>query len=283
MWKKLLKMELRKVITSKFFWLSLFIGLCLAGIQAYNNIGYIRWVDEGSRSMPHPYGFDSTSLLILWLGVDNRTTLGTLFYLAFPVLAAMPFGASYFTERKNGYALQIITKSGQKSYLSAKWTAAFLSGMLVIGIPMIFNLMLNALICPLGEVHILSFVAGVRQGYIASKLFYTHPVLYILIGLALNIVWGGICAVISLTAGMFLKNRILVVISPSILLELIGFVLVEMKILFHFTKYTVIPREMMMTVGLDPKPTWYVISYLCVAVIATWCIYWKRGRKRESI
>lgn len=282
MLKKTLKIEFRKVFSSKLFFLALVVGICLAGTQVIHVREYVDWVKEGSSQI-HPSGFDSESLLINWLGMDNRTAIGMVFYLALPILAAMPFGSSYFTERKSGYYMQVTMRSGQKTYLCAKWIAAFVSGVIVIMIPLTLNLMANALICPLGKVHILSLTVYVGQEYFASKLFYENPILYIVMGLVLSSVWGGICAVVSLTAGMFLKNKILIIISPLIVLEFAGLVLLYLKSCTNFTYFEVRPMELMRSICLNPNPTWYVISYMLLFLALIIIVYWKRGMKSEGI
>ena len=47
-----------------------------------------------------------------------------------------------------------------------------MSGILVVGIPLIVNLMINALFCPLGTVRILSLQTAVVQGsFLIPELF----------------------------------------------------------------------------------------------------------------
>ncbi len=281
MLKKTLKIEFQKVFASKLFWIALIFGLCLAGAQAVQTAKYVQWVNEGSDI--HPSGFDSTSLLVFWLGVDNRTAIGSIFFLALPILASMPFSASYFTEKRTGYSIQIITRSGRKAYLYAKWIAAFASGTLSIMIPLLLNLMVNALICPLGKVRILSLVVYVGQESFASKLFYSHPLVYILLSLILSSVWGGICSTISLTTGMFLKNKILIILSPLILLNFVGVLLLQIKFWTGFTNWEVRPTELMRAICMAPNPTWYVIGYMTVLFIGILIIYRKRGMNCGNI
>lgn len=281
MLKKTLKIELKKVFASKMFWIALLFGLCLAVGQVVQTAKYVQWVNEGSDI--HPSGFDSTSLLVFWLGVDNRTAIGSVFFLALPILASMPFGASYFMERKTGYLIQIITRSGRKAYLYAKWMAAFISGTLVIMLPLLLNLMANALICPLGKVRILSLVVYVGQESFASKLFYSHPLGYILVSLILSSVWGGICATISLTMGMFLKNKILIILSPLILLHFIGLLMLQIKGWTGFTNWEVRPTELMRTICMVPNPTWYVIGYMSVLFAGILIVYRKWGMSCENV
>lgn len=281
MLKKTLKIEFQKVFASKMFWIALMIGICLAGAQAVQTAKYVQWVNEGTDF--HPSGFDSTSLLVFWLGVDNRTAIGSIFFLTLPILASMPFGASYFTERKTGYSVQMITRSGQVMYLWAKWIATFVSGILVIMLPLLLNLMANALVCPLGKVRVLSLIVYVGQESFASKLFYSHPLVYILVSLILSSVWGGICSTISLTVGMFLKNKILIILSPLILLNFGGLILLQIKEWTGFTNWEVRPTELMRTICMSSNPTWYVISYMGVLLAMVLMVYRKRGMRRESI
>lgn len=281
--KKAIRMEFKKLLKARSFWMALIIGICICTIQVVNNWSFVRMANETSAQMLHPNGYDNISLLVRWIGADDYTPYGSCFYLLLPVLAAMPIGASYYNERKNGYMMQVVTRIGNGTYIAAKGIVTFASGMLVAAVPLIWNLMMNALICPLCKVPILTLTTSVGQGSFCSGLFYHTPLLYILAAGILTSVWCGICALSAMVFAMYIKNRVLVTFSPMIAMYVIHFAVIYGKRLLRFTDYELSPVHLMYAACLSPNPTWFVIAYVCVLILILAVICWKRGVKRESI
>ena len=158
----------------------------------------------------------------------------------------------------------------------------FLSGAVTIGLPLLLNLMTNALICPLGSVPVLSFNSPI-QGYFCSTLFYTHPVAYMLLELLLGMVWGGVCALMALAFGSFLKNRIIIGIAPLITMHVLSILSIEVRSAFGFKALELSPLYLMQSVTLNPNPAWLVALYVVVFTVILFVVYWKRGMRREGI
>lgn len=284
MFKNTLKIELKKAFSSKAFFMAVTVGICIAVVQAIATFHYVSWVLEGQNTHIHPNGFDGISLIQLWLGGEDFVSpYGMIFYLILPLLSAWPYGSSYFQEKKNGYASQMITRSGKQNYLGAKWVASFLIGAVVIAIPLLLNLMLDALICPLGRVNVLSLTTGVMQRWFLYQLFYTHPILYMLSGILLGAMWGGVCSVIALAFGTIIKNKIVIRLSAFLLLEVLSVGWLYIHRMFPITDYELQPMHMMRTVALNPNPEWIIIPYLMILTGIAAVIYWKRGMRSEAI
>lgn len=283
MFKNAFKIELKKAFTSKMFYMSVTVGICIAVLQVVSTFQYVNWVLEGTKGHIHPNGFDGISLIQLWLGGEDFTPYGAVFYLILPLLSAWPYGSSYYQEKKNGYASQMVTRSGKKNYLKAKWIAAFLVGAVVIAIPLLLNLMLDALICPLGRVNILSFTTAVSQRWFLYRLFYMHPILYMLSGVLLGALWGGACSVISLAFGTIIKNKIVIQLSSFIFLQMLSFGWMYIHEVFWITDYELKPMNMMRTVSLSPNPEWIIIPYFIIMTGIAAVIYWKRGMQNEAV
>lgn len=283
MLKKALKIEMKKAFTSKMFYMSVAIGICVAVVQAVSTFHYVAWVLEGANEHIHPNGFDGISLIQLWLGGEDFTPYGAVFYMILPLLSAWPYGSSYYQEKKSGYACQMITRSGKKNYLKAKGIAAFLVGAVVIAIPLFLNLMLDALICPLGRVNILSFTTAVSQRWFLYRLYYTHPILYMLSGVLLGALWGGACSVIALAFGTIIKNKIVIQLSAFLFLQILSFGWLYIHEVFGITDYELEPMNMMRTVSLSPNPEWIIVPYLIILTGIAAAIYWKRGIRSEAL
>ena len=156
-------------------------------------------------------------------------------------------------------------------------------GAVVIAIPLLLNLMLDALICPLGRVNILSFTTAVSQRWFLYRLFYMHPILYMLSGVLLGALWGGACSVISLAFGTIIKNKIVIQLSSFIFLQMLSFGWMYIHEVFWITDYELKPMNMMRTVSLSPNPEWIIIPYFIIMTGIAAVIYWKRGMQNEAV
>lgn len=280
--KNALKIEFQKLKASRLLWMALAVGIVIGGLQIFKNVTWVGHVLKYSYDDVHPSGLSSISLLIRWIGSDNYTALGRLFFMLLPLLAAMPYGTSSFEEYKSGYAFQLISRCGKRKYMAAKLIVAFISGAVVIGVPMLLNLMLNAMVCPLGSVHVVSMM-GVWQGSFFSKLFYTQPIVYMVLQLLLGMAWGGICALMALMYSGFLKNSIMIIIAPEMTMIVLEVLMMRIRRLFDIKALELSPLSLMQSVTFNSNPEWLVGIYLLGFTVILSVIYRKRGMKREGI
>ena len=148
-----IRTELYKALHNRMFYSALGIGLLISlanlvqsaqSVQQYTErISQI--ITEGRAISTSYVGF---SLFINWLGSNLIRFSRTLFFFIWPVLAAMPYSWSYSAERRSGYYNQIAIRSGSTRYYISKYIAVFVSGGLAVSIPLLFDLLVNALISP---------------------------------------------------------------------------------------------------------------------------------------
>jgi hypothetical protein len=281
--KRALKHELSKLLQSRAFKIAVAVGCLLSLAHFVYTLYYVKEVYyDNFASINHPAGLDNISLLYRFLGCDNFSVFGTLFYLELPILAAMPYGASLHNERKNGYQIQVIARVGKKRYLAAKFITAFLSGGIVIGTSLIFDLMLCAMICPLSSVHILSWEMSMGQGTFCVNLFYNYPVLFLIAAILMSSVWGGVCAVLAMAAEMFIQNAVIIILFPLILLYLVSFVTEYLHGILFYTIYEYRPIFLFQATCMNRNPAWYIAVWqICTLAIAA-LIYFGRGMNREN-
>lgn len=64
-----------------------------------------------------------TGLFNNWMGNELYPIQCYIFYLILPLLAVLPFGSSFFEDRKNGYIINVCTRVDKKTYYKAKYMA----------------------------------------------------------------------------------------------------------------------------------------------------------------
>jgi hypothetical protein len=205
-----------------------------------------------------------------------------LFYLVLPILSALPYGASLHNERKNGYQIQVIARVGKKRYLAAKFVTAFLSGVIVIGTALVFDLMLCAMICPLSSVHILTLEMPMYQGYFCINLFYNYPILFLIMAILMSSIWGGVCSVLAMAAEMFIQNAVIITLFPLILLYLVSFVTEYLQGILFRTVYELRPVYLFQAVCMNRNPAWYIAVWqICLLAVSS-VVYFVGSMKREN-
>ncbi len=216
-----LRGELWKVFHSKAFYAALIAGLLIQMHNVIGNISYVRSFYEGG--IRHTGG-DTRSLFILWVSAGFGLA-NLLLHWLFPVLALVPYGWSYGSEARSGYRSQLLVRVSKGAYFTAKYIGAFVSGAVVIVIPLTVNLLLNALICPAVPPAPYSMTTPVHPQDMMYLLFCSHPWLYAILWLGISALWGGVMAGLSVLLSQFIKRSIFVLILPGIVVYLLSYVL----------------------------------------------------------
>lgn len=219
--KKLLKIEIKKAIKNKWFFIALAIGCTITTISAVNNIildiefGEIGFEYATTKYTP----LTSSSSYKYWIVNDFIQPTTDLFFVLLPLLAVLPYSWSYASEAKSGYFQHVLTRTSRYKYFSSKGIAAFLSGALVVSIPIILNFVLCAYMVPsyLPDVSEIIYF-GVFTESLWSDIFYNQPFMYVLLYTGLIFLFSGLWATATSFLALFFKNRIGLMVVPYLFL-----------------------------------------------------------------
>ncbi len=217
--KNMLKIEFKKLFKSKLFWVTLIIGCIIVALHTvwvYNRIylinnGMLEDILSHDEYAQKPW-FE-TGILQGWLGTDFFSAYNAMFYLIFPLIAAMPYGLSLFREWNMGYAAHIVTRGKRSSYFAAKYIVTFISGGMVVTIPLVLSFIAAACYIPVIPIDILA-MKGIGNADMWADLYYEAPVLYALVFTVLNFIHGGIFASITVIISFWCTNGFLAMIFP---------------------------------------------------------------------
>ena len=129
----LVKIELKKMYHNKLFWLTLIGITLLLIVDAVFSIIEYNYVKSDIRNI------ETTSLYTCWIGGKANGIIPTLFYFLLPVFAVLPYSWSFYSEEKSGYIRSVVTRVGKTKYFLAKYISVFISGLLIILIPILVN------------------------------------------------------------------------------------------------------------------------------------------------
>lgn len=282
-----MKTEIRKSVAGWQFWATLFILCAVAAYCGLNVI--IRNISEINRTAEF-YANNSNditrntmsaaqSLYNNWIGMEWTSPLSGFYFFVFPFCAAIPYGLSLYQERRTGYIAQMMLRETREKYLRNKYVAVFLSGGLVISIPVIVNIMIVAMYFPAykpdlfcdGYYAITAFSFG-------SHLFYSIPWLYIVLRVFTIFWYGGIAATMSMAVTFFSRNRFVILFSPMIFFLVLNY----SDRLFPVTS-EISPLRFLGSGTLGHVYTGVVMGEAVFLTAITILVVWIRGRKHDVL
>ena len=189
--KVMIKTELERAFKSWSLWRALIIGMGLSIAQIITRIipaamnPLMGYMPDNATLMP-------ISAFQVWIG-NGVSFEYSLFIRLIPILAA------------------------KFNYLAAKYIAVFVTGGVVVVMPLLINYLtaitiLPSLVWPVGV-----FASSPKS--IWSAIFYTHPHVYMIMYMILLFVCGGLMATIALIVSNIVNNRFVAILAPYIITE----------------------------------------------------------------
>ncbi|MCD8300800.1 MAG: hypothetical protein LUC41_06480 [Clostridiales bacterium] len=277
MMKNGLKTEWRKMIHSRTLWVAVLIGTVLCIVNFIENIQLLNWFTSVSKA--GTYGYSTLSIFGNWIDGASDGIGELVFFIIFPILAALPFAWSFCSERRDGYTDHLLTRESKRSYLVSKYVVVFASGGIAIVLPLILNFILNAWILPICSPAPL--IVGGGDAMYLSRLLFTKPMIYLIGVLFTAFCWGGLIACLGTTVSSFIHNTIVALLSPFVIFY--GeTVLVDA---FVRTSGHNVQELMYMLSAMpgDPAPTWYVWTILLGLLAVVTIVYFLRGKHDEML
>lgn len=285
-----IKSELWKAVHNLFFYIAVFIGLSIALINAAENILIVRELTARTIEIKElgigSGGHAGFSLFLLSLPYNGINFASRLYLLAWPLLAAMPYGWSYCGERRSGLYNQIVSRISPSKYYIAKYIAVFVSGGIAVFLPAAFDILINAMICPYEVMDVTHSIAPIFNGWFLSKLYYISPWVHALIWCSVLFLLGGSTATLCFCIGAKLKLPILVALIPFVILVLWDMVIsnVVMPLIPNSAPVVLLsPLHMVIATSAYPNPAWVVYSSICILGILGFGIGYLQVLRNESV
>ena len=211
--------EVRRAFTGRSFLLSVACGMILVAWHTSARV-----LPRARLNQSVPVGTYPFSLHQLWMGMDGSSDAGGVYMYLVPLLAAIPYGASLFDDRRSGYDIQMVTRTKRMNYYLAKQGAVFLSGGVASIVPLITSFGVTALFVPALKPLPITGTFSLWASSVGADVYYAEPFLYFVGGLTIVFLWGGAMALLAVLAGHFLSIRVMVLVFPLLLLFFVEFV-----------------------------------------------------------
>lgn len=216
--KDSLRFQLNLLFKSKMFNICLIIYTLLAFIPTvYCAVTYF-----GADALQVPPAYS------VFTGGTDLGMITPVYYFLLPLLVSLPFADSCYTDRKNNTIYPILTKTGINSYYYSKMITVFISGVLVIFIPLFIQFCINLAVFPLQSTKEGIYGFGANQtnyywnlyddtNFIMFKdLFYSGRLtLYVFMFLLIQSFVGGLLAVITYQLSFFFSSGRIIMLSVT--------------------------------------------------------------------
>ncbi len=215
--KKVFKNEMRRAFLGHTMAFVLLFECILAVlhfiIYGIGDLGTVDWMLSLEKN-PYraPY-----SVFMIWMGGNTYNLPGFIYTMLLPLLAVLPYGASYFDDIKSGFAKNVYLRTKRMPYLKVKYAVAFLCGGVVAIAPLCINFLLMLMIYPALLPEISSCLYSIYATVMWYQLFYTHPFLYVGGFLIILFVFGGLISGLGMAFGLLADYRYIVISMPLLI------------------------------------------------------------------
>lgn len=238
--KRSFKFQFQALVTSRNFNLVMILNAIFAVIPV---IFYsIKFYGADINTVPAAYSF--------YIGSGYIEIFNKIYYVLMPLIAVAAFADSYYTDCENHTIYAVLSKCTLKHYYFGKLICVFISGFIVIIIPLLINFMLNLAVFPItSTVEFLNGFGQIQNQLYTSypkdllpiffyRLFCTNQYLYELVYLLISSVFGGIFAVMTYQISFVFKgNRILLNCLLFIIINLLSVVLGKLPVNINLQSY----------------------------------------------
>lgn len=276
--------DMRKVIKEEFsraFWnrgvaISLIIGCIISMMQVIRH--QIPWhynIDIGReyekiKICAFPTAFEC------WMVGGDYGMESFIFFIVYPILAGLPFGVSYFGDRETGFLRQIYMRVSRKEYLTAKYITTFITGGVIVIVPVVLNIMYGLVLFPN---HLPQMVLSNGRLY-AYNLFYevyfTNAMAYALIFLCIDFVFGGIWACTALASSFISDYKVVIAVCPFFIQLIIHVVCTMLDKIDCSTVF-------MLQAGWGIRNMWVFIGCVFIGIALPFTIFMRKGLKENIL
>jgi hypothetical protein len=170
------------------------------------------------------------------------------FAILAPLIAVLPFAASFITDRSSGYITFILSRTSFRRYRTSKYIANLLAGGVSTSLPLLVGYGIINIFYPRGfppvPVTPSEGWVNVRLPWVNANgtfgyLYRTKPDLYIFFLIGLAFLWGAAWATAGLSLSLVTRNKYHVLAAPFVLYMIAHFVATVLRIaewspLFNF-------------------------------------------------
>ena len=291
---RLLKLELKKAICSKYFLMGTGLLLLFALLSAWymteNWMNYNPYlILNGS-----PYFVDGEyvanpdialfSFYGAWVGNDKISLAAVVFFKMIPIAAAIPYAWTFCREYKSGYLKNVASRVNKKKYIIAKAIAVFISGALAILIPLVVNVLITSAFIPSIPPYVVDTLYNyITHGSLFADYYFNNPMLFVVLYIIFDAVYGGIFALLSFALSFYIKNVFFALFFPFMTSLVLGYLNSNLWLnLPGRIPRTINPGDFVEIIHLGGYIVWWVVLIVTAVLLVFIALtIWLKGLRNE--
>lgn len=272
----MIRSELSQAIRNRRTAAVLLVGLAIAVIHVFHNLTpRVDVWNEAALNLKGEMEYPC-HLFDEWMCGNTYNLEGFLYFMIFPLLAVFPYSGSFYNDKERGYIRQIYVRTERTVYLRAKFCAVFLTGGMVVTLPLLVNFMICAAMLPALYPQELAgtFINASVMWY---RLYEMHPVLYVVLFLGIDFVFAGLTACLPLLFSYYSDKKYVILLMPFIM-HIFIYAVCMMSGRPDAVKYA--PAYLTFA-GSGCPSVWWLAGYMAVYFLLGGAAYWRIGRTED--
>lgn len=216
------------------------------------------------------------SLYNCWLGLDFAFPYTQIYYWVLPILATFPFAGSFFTDRKKGYIKNILMRENRNAYLKGKCLAVVLSSSCIVGVPLLIDLFISAMLLPAIVPQVTTYMFPISIVGMWCDFYYSWPLLYIFAFILIDMLFISCFVLTSLIVSRFCKYEVEALLFPSLINLIIYFICSWWGETQYSSAYFLIPYQPSLNTSI------YIVLFEFVVLSLINCfLFYHWGKKHD--
>lgn len=150
---------------------------------------------------------------------------GKILFVILPLINSFGYADSYLEDKQSGILKYILLRKQKGKYLCSKYFANFVISGGAVAISLLVSQIIVFLKIPSIEPNPILGAQTICSTQMFSKVFYSHPSIYILIWIIIMFLYSGVFASISMSLSIFIKKRTVVIMSSFMLFSILSIIL----------------------------------------------------------
>ena len=276
--KKSLSLEFYRLFHSKTLYVAILIGCFFSIWLLYDQLietkQHALLIEKHGTIKEGLYYPDS--VFNHFIGLDYWHKQPQTLYMLFPLIASIPYSASFCIDKKNGYLKNMLTREKRSVYYTSKFIAVFFSGFITIFCILSFSLIITMMFYPLlpPEAITANFPASLGNSMF-KELFIDHPMIYTLLYIVIDSTFFGAIALISMVVGMITNFSFVSLVSGTIIYYSFSFITTTLKLYTHNPAVYLVPYQPFSGINIITIAT----HLLIILVLCAICFLIKEAKK----
>lgn len=212
-----------------------------------------------------------------WIGINNSMER-TILFAIMPILGAIPYGSSLYTDYISKYQNHFMVRENRKNYFLSKLITIFVNGGVIGAFPFLLSLYVNLMLLPVEQtLTVQGYFSMCNENIILSGLFFSHPIIYCLIYICFLFVGFGLINCICYVFSYVLSNAAVVMISPFIvyfsslvIMEFMG----SIPVAWQFMRFNQVKKDDVLYI---------VLQLVLMIILPTIIAIYKSGKRADVL